>query len=116
VFSRLKAKAVETAINTQISRYGQIEIVDLDTSAGKVSGKLHLEGETTPISFDLGYRFLAGEGSTRLEISSFICDRSWLNHLAEDRLVGCLFPLQGAWAALAGKILSARHTAPSPFL
>jgi len=105
VFSRLKVRAVETAINSQITRYGRVEIDDLDTSAGKVAGKLHLEGEVAPVVFNVDYRFLAGEGATRLEISSFHSDRTWLNRLAEDRLVGRPFPLPGAWAVLAGKIL-----------
>jgi len=105
MLSGLKAKALEAALNSRISRYGRLEIANLDTSTGKISGRLHLEGEPTPIAFSAGYCFLAGTGGKQLQISSFRSDRPWLDRLAQDHLLSRPLPLAGAWVSLAEKLL-----------
>lgn len=105
MLSGIKAKAVEAAVNSRISRYGRLEIADLDTSTGKISGRLYLEGEPAPIAFSAGYRFLDGAGGRQLQVSSFRSDRIWLDRLARDHLLNRPLPLAGAWVSLAEKLL-----------
>ena len=103
MFSSLKNRAITTglkvAINSKISKYGQITTLDLDTKSKSISMDLELLGESEVVSLTVD-SYKIDINSTRSEITLYgiHTNKEWLDMLASDFIVGKTFTIPPKYA------------------
>jgi hypothetical protein len=94
------------AINSQIKEYGEMIEFKLDNKAKKISLKILLNGEESPIDIDVDEYVLQKNGEvSEVTVKSVSSDRKWIDAALQNFVVGKSFKLPGKVADFADDFL-----------
>lgn len=95
------SKAAQTFINQRIARYGQVQMLRIDSRAKTMEISCQLEGESLPIAVRVeNYELREADGKKLLRVGSCVCSRPWLQNVLNDFARGREIPVP-SWAAAA---------------
>jgi hypothetical protein len=98
---RALGKAVRTAINIQIKKYGKMLKFNLDSKNKSITLEVMLEGEKEALHIDIScYELTEKEGRYFLKIYGVKTSRAWINTFAEAYLEGKAFEIPAEYARL----------------
>lgn len=81
--------AARVAINTKLEGIGEMTELSIDTKKRRVSIRLELAGESTPIQIEiLKYTLKHKNGAARLTIEDASASREWLDVALREFIVG----------------------------
>ena len=102
MLNTMKDRALSTgakvAINKQISRYGEVTDLQLNSKNKSMKMDILLDGDSDSISVDIEHYEITEENS--LKISGITSSRRWLNNLAYDYIEGKEIPLPVEYATM----------------
>ena len=96
------SKAAQTFVNQRIARYGEVQVLKIDSQRKTIEVVCRLRGEPAPVTVRVGKYALrdAPDGGKLLRLGACTCDRRWLENLIADFVGDRDIPLPG-WAAAA---------------
>jgi len=107
MFQGIKDKALSTgakiALNKQLSEYGQITTLQLNSKLKSMNIKFLLDGETEPISVEVEHYEITEDNE--LKISGITTSRAWINTLAHNYLEGKGFQVPSEYAQMLRAIV-----------
>lgn len=85
----LASKAAQVYLKGLLARYGEVEEVKIDSENQTISLTVHLKGEATSITAQVGHYEIHQVGAKKfIEISKCRCSRAWMQALMEDFTAG----------------------------
>lgn len=97
----MTSKAAKAYANNLISRYGEVDQLNIDSRRNRIDLVVRLNGEVSPIGLTVEkYQLVQENGKTYLEVLDSSCTRPWLQAAMRDHLHGRRFELP-SWAAAA---------------
>jgi hypothetical protein len=97
----LTSKAAQTFLNQKIARYGEVQLLKIDSRNRTMEVSCQLQGEVAPITVRVdNYTVREEDGKKLLKIGGCSCSRLWLQNLLNDLSSQREFPVP-SWAAAA---------------
>jgi hypothetical protein len=97
----LTSKAAQTYLNQKIARYGEVQLLRIDSRARTMEVSCQLQGEVAPITVRVeNYTVREESGKKLLKLGACSCSRPWLQNLLNDFSSQREFPVP-SWAAAA---------------
>ncbi len=97
----MTSKAAKAYANNIISRYGEVDELNIDSKRGRIEVVVRLNGEVSPIGVTVEkYQLLQENGKAFIEVLDSSCTRAWLQAAMRDHLHGRRFEVP-SWAAAA---------------
>lgn len=97
----VSSRAAHSFINNQISRYGTVQDLKIDSRQKTVTLSCLLHGEPTPITIRADNYVIEAKGDKKyIHVTRFTCSRPWLQSLLTDFASGRKVELP-PWAAAA---------------
>jgi hypothetical protein len=100
---RLISERIKHELNTQLTRYGEVLDVKLNTRERSVQISIKLKGEPDPITVNIGKYSLIKEDAQlwlKVDSESIVASKEWLTLLLQDRAgrQRLQIPQKYAWA------------------
>jgi hypothetical protein len=97
----MTSKAAQAFVNQKIARYGQVQMLKLDSRGKTVEVVCQLIGESEPVTIRVNrYELKEVGGQKVIQLGDCTCNRPWLQNLLNDFGQGREVPVP-SWAAAA---------------
>lgn len=80
----IKEAGVKLAANQYLANIGEINAIDIERDAGRISLQARLKGETAPVHLEVDYHLDPEE----LVLERFHCDREWIEQALNRFVAG----------------------------
>lgn len=87
MLTKIKDKAIKTALNMLVSDLGEINELSIDKATKSAHVKLDLKGEQTLVVVDLGYDIVERFSKKYLHVQRIeVANKEWLHQLAQKQV------------------------------